>query len=191
MKNLILFGPPGSGKGTQASKLVEKYDLKHISTGDIFREELKNNSALGQKAREFMDQGLLVPDEVVIAMLGGKMDQYLAANPKGFIFDGFPRTVAQAEALERLMIDKSMSIDKVLSLVVSEEELTKRILLRGQSSGRADDANRETVKRRVDEYKVKTAPVAYYYQQRGILSEIKGEGSIEDIFANLCAAIEG
>jgi len=190
MKNIILFGPPGSGKGTQAAKLVEQYGLKHISTGDIFREELKNNTALGQKAREYMDRGLLVPDEVVIAMLGSKMDRFLASNPKGFIFDGFPRTVAQAQALDRLMNEKDLRIDKVLSLVVSEEELTKRILLRGKTSGRADDADRETVKKRVEEYNNKTAPVAGFYRKQNILNEIKGEGSIDDIFANLCAAFE-
>ncbi len=190
MKNIILFGPPGSGKGTQAAKLVEKYGLKHISTGDIFREELKNNTDLGQKAREYMDQGLLVPDEVVIAMLGSKMDYFLKETPKGFIFDGFPRTLAQAEALDRLMKGKDLRIDKVLSLVVSEEELTKRILLRGKTSGRADDADRETVKKRVEEYNNKTAVVAGFYRKKNILNEIKGEGSIDDIFANLCTAFE-
>lgn len=190
MINIILFGPPGSGKGTQSVKLAEKFNLVHISTGDIFREELKNETPLGQEAKKFIDKGMLVPDEVVIGMLGAKLDACLRDNPKGFIFDGFPRTIAQAEALDKLLHLKHMNLSGVLALEVEEEELVKRILNRGKTSGRSDDTNEETVRKRIQVYHNETAPVAGYYDKRGKLKRVAGEGSIEDIFDALSSAIE-
>ena len=181
MLNIILFGPPGSGKGTQAENLVEKYNLKHISTGDLLREERARETPLGLEAKKFMDQGLLVPDEVVIGMISSKLDEE-ADKVKGFIFDGFPRTVEQAEALDKLLDFKQITIAQVLALNVSEEELVKRILNRGKTSGRADDIDEATIRQRVTEYENKTAPVADYYGNQSKLIRIPGEGSIETTF---------
>ncbi len=181
MLNIILFGPPGSGKGTQAENLVEKYNLKHISTGDLLREEKAKETPLGLEAKKFMDQGLLVPDEVVIGMISSKLDEQ-ADKVKGFIFDGFPRTVDQAEALDKLLDFKEITIAQVLALNVSEEELVKRILNRGKTSGRADDMDEATIRQRVTEYENKTAPVADYYGKQNKLIRIPGEGSIELTF---------
>lgn len=189
MKNIIIFGPPGSGKGTQAAMLKEHFNLLHISTGDLLREEIKNETALGMQAKKFMDAGELVPDAVVINMIGGTVDDAKAKNKSGIIFDGFPRTVAQAEALDTLLAEKNTSISTVLSLTVDEEELTKRILLRGKDSGRADDRDEATIKRRVAEYKTKTEPVANYYAQKNLVKQIEGVGSIEEIFHALKSAI--
>ena len=188
MTNLILFGPPGSGKGTQAAKLVEKYDLLHISTGDLFRYEMGNNTPLGQQAKSFIEKGQLVPDEVTIGMLKNKVD----ANPgvHGFIFDGFPRTVAQAEALDKLLADMGTSISGLLALDVNDEEITQRILLRGETSGRADDNDESIIRNRIEVYKSETTPVFDYYAQSGKSLKINGMGGIEEIFARLCSAIE-
>ncbi len=188
MLNLILFGPPGSGKGTQAEKLIEKYGLQHLSTGDILRNEIKEQTALGMEAKKFMDQGLLVPDEVVIGMISSKIDATVN-SVKGYIFDGFPRTIPQAEALDKLMELKQIPVGNVLSLLVGEEELVKRLLGRGATSGRTDDQDENIIRNRVVEYRNKTAPVADYYRAQGKLSEIVGEGSIDDIFNKLCAAV--
>lgn len=179
MKNIVLFGPPGSGKGTQAATIVSKYNLVHLSTGDMLRAEIADKTELGLKAKTLMDRGELVPDAVVIGMIDNK----LKADPKaaGFIFDGFPRTVAQAEALDQLLSAKGAPINKVLSLKVSEEELTKRILERGKTSGRTDDQDENIVKNRVVEYRNKTAPLAAYYEKQGKLVEIPGEGTIDHI----------
>jgi adenylate kinase len=188
MINLILFGPPGSGKGTQAAKLVDKYQLLHISTGDLFRYEIGNSTPLGLEAKSFMDRGMLVPDSVTIGMLRNKVE----ANPDvaGYIFDGFPRTVKQAEALDELLSNRNIPIAKVLSLQVTEEELTKRILERGKTSGRPDDQNEEIVKNRVVEYRTKTEPLANYYAVQNKLVAIAGEGSVEEIFAALSKEID-
>lgn len=188
MINLILFGPPGSGKGTQAEKLIDKYHLVHISTGDLLRQEIADQTPLGLEAKSFMDQGALVPDEVVIGMISSKLD----ANPdvQGFIFDGFPRTIAQAEALDKLLSFKNYPITRVLSLQVSEEELVKRLLNRGKTSNRSDDQDESIIRKRIEEYRNKTFPVADYYDQQGKLSNVEGEGSIDDIFNLLVAAIE-
>jgi adenylate kinase len=188
MLNLILFGPPGSGKGTQALILTNEYDLKHISTGDLLRAELNAQTPLGIEAKKFMDAGELVPDSVVIGMIANVLVEY-SSQVNGFIFDGFPRTVAQAEALDALMDQHQLSIERVLSLHVSEEELTQRILERGKTSGRSDDRDEETVRRRVQEYENKTAPVASYYESQGKLVNIAGEGAIAEITELLCAAI--
>jgi len=189
MKNIVLFGPPGSGKGTQASNIINKYKLIHLSTGDMLRAEIAAQTSLGLEAKSLMDKGDLVPDAVVIGMIENK----LKANPTaaGFVFDGFPRTVGQAAALDELLAKRNAPIQKVLSLKVSEEELTKRILDRGQTSGRADDQNPEIVKNRVVEYRTKTEPLANYYSAQGKLVEIQGEGTIDHISDMLYHEIDG
>ncbi|HZF63823.1 MAG TPA: adenylate kinase [Chitinophagaceae bacterium] len=188
MFNLILFGPPGSGKGTQSEKLVQKYGLKHLSTGDLLRRELAEKTPLGQEAKNFMDKGQLVPDEVVIGMIDTCLDKN--ADAKGFLFDGFPRTVAQAEALDKLLSLKKTAIGKVLALEVSEEELVKRLLKRGESSGRSDDTNEEIIRKRFAVYKSDTEAVAEHYKALGKFERIKGEGSVDEIFNSLSEAIE-
>ena len=188
MFNLILFGPPGSGKGTQSEKIVNKFGLKHLSTGDLLRREIAEKTPLGMDAKSFMDKGQLVPDEVVIGMI----DSSLEKNPdaKGFLFDGFPRTVAQAEALDKLLALKKTSITKVLALEVSEEELVKRLLKRGETSGRSDDTNEEVIRKRFAVYQKETSAVAHHYQALGKFESIKGEGSVDEIFEALSNAIE-
>ena len=188
MVNIILFGPPGSGKGTQSANLIQKYGLIHLSTGDLLRSEIGAQTPLGMEAKKVMDQGQLVPDEVVIGMISSKLD----ANPeaRGFIFDGFPRTSAQAEALDKLLALKKTSIAAVLSLEVPEDELIKRLLNRGLTSGRSDDASEEIVKARIVEYHNKTAPVADHYARYGKFKKIKGNGSIEEIFSLLSKEID-
>lgn len=177
--NLILFGPPGSGKGTQAKKLVEKFGLIQISTGDLFRYELGNNTPLGQKARSFMDKGQLVPDEITVGMLKNKIVQFPDCN--GFIFDGFPRTTPQADALKVLLTSMDQDISSLIALDVDDEELVQRLLERGKSSGRADDANEEVVRNRLDVYKKETAPVYNYYDKIGLAQTIPGVGTIQEI----------
>ncbi len=187
MLNIVLFGPPGAGKGTQSAKLIEKYNLVHLSTGDIFRANIKNETELGVLAKSFMDNGKLVPDEVTINMLAAELDNY--KQPKGFIFDGFPRTSAQAEALDALLATKNTSITLMLALEVEEDELRKRLLLRGADSGRADDMNPEVIQKRIDEYNAKTLPVKEYYQSQLKFKGINGLGNIDDIFSFLCNEI--
>ena len=188
MFNLILFGPPGSGKGTQSEKLIAKYGLKHLSTGDLLRKEISSQTLLGQEAQRFMDKGQLVPDEVVIGMISTALD----ANPEaqGFLFDGFPRTSAQAEALDRLLELKKAPITVMLALEVGEEELVKRLLKRGETSGRSDDTNENVIRARITEYHNKTAMVAEYYKKFGKVVMVKGEGTIEEIFNGLCKEID-
>jgi adenylate kinase len=188
MVNIILFGPPGSGKGTQSQNLIEKYGLIHLSTGDLLRSEIAAKTPLGQEAKTLMDQGLLVPDEVVIGMISSKLD----ANPeaRGFIFDGFPRTTAQAEALDKLLTLKKTAISNVLSLEVPEDELIARLLNRGAISGRSDDANEDIIRARIVEYHNKTAPVADHYAKYGKFKKIKGEGPVDEIFDRLCKEID-
>ena len=188
MFNLILFGPPGSGKGTQSEKLIAKYGLKHLSTGDILRSEIANETPLGIEAKKIMDKGQLVPDEVVIGMISSALD----ANPaaKGFLFDGFPRTPAQAEALDKLLELKKTSIAAMLALNVSEEELVTRLMKRGETSGRSDDTNESVIRARITEYRNKTAVVADYYDRFDKVITVKGEGTIDDIFGALCKEID-
>jgi adenylate kinase len=188
MLNLVLFGPPGSGKGTQAENIISKYKLIHLSTGDMLRAEIAAKSALGLEAKALMDKGDLVPDSVVIGMIENKLN----ANPTagGFVFDGFPRTVKQAEALDELLSKRNAPIKAVLSLQVGEEELTKRILHRGESSGREDDKNETIVKNRVKEYRTKTEPLANYYQGQNKLRNVSGERPVEQVFASLCEEID-
>ena len=188
MFNLILFGPPGSGKGTQSEKLIAKYGLNHLSTGDLLRSEIATKTPLGLEAKNIIDKGQLVPDEVVIGMISSALD----ANPtaKGFLFDGFPRTGAQAKALDNLLELKEASINVMLALDVSEEELVKRLLKRGETSGRSDDTNEHVIRARITEYHNKTAIVAEYYRQFNKVVLIKGEGSVDDIFAALSKEID-
>jgi adenylate kinase len=187
MFNLVLFGPPGSGKGTQSALIIEKYKLVHISTGDILRAEVAQQTPLGLEAKKFMDAGALVPDEVVIGMIGSKLDSNTEAE--GYIFDGFPRTVAQAEALDKLLDFKKTPISLVLSLVVPEEELIARLVNRGKDSGRSDD-NEETARKRFQEYLQKTQPVADYYDNQDKLVAIEGVGTVADIFHHICVTID-
>jgi adenylate kinase len=189
MFNLILFGPPGSGKGTQSEKLIEKYGLKHLSTGDLLRYEISNSTALGLEAKNFMDKGELVPDEVVIGMISSSIDNNHGV--KGFLFDGFPRTAAQAEALDKLLELKKSPIEIMLALEVSEEELVKRLMKRGETSGRSDDTNESIIRARIAEYHKKTTAVADYYRQFDKVEMIKGEGSIDEIFNALSKEIDG
>lgn len=188
MFNLILFGPPGSGKGTQSEKIIVKYGLKHLSTGDLLRSEISRQTPLGLEAKSFMDKGQLVPDKVVIGMISSALDE----NPEvtGFLFDGFPRTGAQAKALDNLLKLKESSIAVMLALDVSEEELVNRLLKRGETSGRSDDNNEQVIRARISEYHNKTAPVADYYEQFNKAVMIKGEGSVEQIFASLSEEID-
>jgi len=188
MLNLVLFGPPGAGKGTQSNLLIEKYNLVHLSTGDILRGEIAEGTILGLEAKTLMDRGDLVPDEVVIGMISSKLDN----NPKakGFIFDGFPRTTAQAEALDNLLEEKETSISTMLSLKVEDEELIRRLLSRGKDSGRADDQDESIIANRINEYNTKTAPLKEYYSAQNKLSEIEGDGTIEDISQKLNTVID-
>jgi len=188
MFNLILFGPPGSGKGTQSEKLIVKYGLKHLSTGDLLRSEINRQTALGMEAKSFMDKGQLVPDEVVIGMISSALDENLDVT--GFLFDGFPRTSAQAKALDNLLELKASSISVMLALDVSEEELVSRLVKRGETSGRSDDTNDQVIRARITEYHNKTAAVADYYQGFDKVVMIKGEGSVEEIFTSLCKEID-
>jgi len=190
MLNLILFGPPGSGKGTQAAKLRDKYNLIHISTGDLLRSEMQKNTQLGNEAKSYITAGKLVPDEVVIGMISQKLDENKPQNPVGYIFDGFPRTVPQAEALDKLLLEKAQPVAKVLSLIVTDNELIQRLMERGKSSGRADDSNVDVIKNRIKVYSAETLPVSNHYQAQNKLHEIKGEGDIEHIFQSLCNAID-
>jgi adenylate kinase len=187
MLNLVLFGPPGAGKGTQSQKLIEKYGLIHLSTGDILRNEISQGTTLGLEAKKLMDEGVLVPDEVVIGMISNKLD----ANPEaeGFIFDGFPRTVAQATALDALLKGKNTSIAGMIALVVDDAELENRLLLRGKDSGRPDDANPEIIRKRINEYNNKTTPVAEFYKAQGKFTSINGIGSVEEIFVALSSVV--
>jgi len=188
MLNLILFGPPGSGKGTQSEKLILKYGLQHLSTGDLLRSEIAQQTQLGMEAKNFMDKGQLVPDAVVIGMIRSAIENNPAV--KGFLFDGFPRTSAQAAALDQLMELKNTSIKMMLAMEVGEKELMSRLLKRGETSGRSDDTNEEVVKARIVEYHNKTAAVADYYSQFNKVVTIKGEGTVEDIFIALCNEID-
>lgn len=188
MFNLILFGPPGSGKGTQSERLVDKYGLVHLSTGNLLREEIAQKTPLGIEAKSFMDKGQLVPDEVVIGMVDSYFDKHKDA--RGFLFDGFPRTVAQSIALDKLLELKRTEIAAVLALDVTEEELVKRLLNRGKTSGRSDDNDELVIRKRLSVYNNETTPVAEHYKKARKFQSIKGEGSIEQIFQSISDAVE-
>jgi len=188
MFNVILFGPPGSGKGTQSEKLVERYGLMHLSTGNLLRQEIAQKTPLGIEAKSFIDKGQLVPDEVVIGMVDSYYD--LHKDARGFLFDGFPRTVAQAKALDKLLDLKKTNIAAVLALEVGEEELVKRLLNRGKTSGRSDDTDENVIRKRFSVYVNETAPVAEHYRKAKKFQSVKGEGTVEEIFEGLCDAID-
>tara|TARA_B110000014_G_scaffold250431_1_gene226699 strand:- start:447 stop:995 length:549 start_codon:yes stop_codon:yes gene_type:complete len=179
---LILFGPPGAGKGTQADLLKDKFNLLHLSTGDILREEVSNNTDLGQKAKKFMDSGELVTDELIIEMIKNKIDS--TTNVEGFLFDGFPRTISQAEALDTMLSSNNLNVDKVISLEVDDNVLTQRLLSRGRS-----DDNEETIKNRLNVYKDQTLPIKDYYLKSNKLVEVKGDDSVEDVNATIVSSI--
>ena len=188
MFNLILFGPPGSGKGTQSEKLIAQYGLQHLSTGDLLRSEIARETALGMEAKKIMDKGQLVPDEVVIGMISSALDAH--PDARGFLFDGFPRTAAQAQALDNLLELKKTAIHLMLAMEVSEEELVKRLLKRGETSSRSDDTNEAVIRERIAVYHAKTAAVADYYKGFGKVVHLKGEGSIDEIFQRICGEID-
>ncbi|MEO6647295.1 MAG: adenylate kinase [Chitinophagaceae bacterium] len=188
MFNFILFGPPGSGKGTQSERLISTYGLKHLSTGDLLRNEIQQKTKLGLEAKYFMDKGELVPDEVMIGMISALLEANQGCQ--GFLFDGFPRTKAQAMALDNMLSEHQTGINMVLALEVSEEELVNRLLNRGLTSGRADDRNDEVVRARIVEYHKKTSAVADHYNKYDKVVYVKGEGTIDDIFNNLVKEID-
>lgn len=188
MFNIIIFGPPGAGKGTQSERLLEAYGLEHLSTGDVFRSNIKGETELGLLAKSYIDKGELVPDEVTIAMV----EDYVTSNKyvKGFIFDGFPRTISQGEALEGILNKINTNIHVVLALEVEENELVTRLLERGKISGRSDDQSEDKIRNRFNEYNQKTEPLLNFYEEKGLLKKINGIGDIDEIFNNLCAAVD-
>ncbi len=188
MFNLILFGPPGSGKGTQSEKLIEKYKFKHLSTGDLLRSEIAQQTPLGMEAKSQMDKGQLVPDEVVIGMISTALDANKGVN--GFLFDGFPRTTAQAEALDKLLDFNKTSIGVVLFLQVPQVELISRMVNRAKTSGRSDDADENVQRKRLEVYTRDTLPVASHYRKSDKVVEIEGVGTVDDIFQLLCTEID-
>ena len=189
MLNIVIFGAPGSGKGTQSDKLIEHYNLFHISTGDVLRDNIRRGTDLGKTAKGYIDQGQLVPDELIIDILAQVLDDNKDKAGEGVIFDGFPRTIPQAEALEQLLADRGTQIDAVVGLEVPEEELIKRILLRGQMSGRSDD-NEDTARKRLETYHNQTSPLKAYYEEQGKYRAINGLGSIDDIFELIKEALD-
>ncbi|MHB9055676.1 MAG: adenylate kinase [Paludibacteraceae bacterium] len=189
MLNVIICGAPGSGKGTQSDLIIKKYNLQHFSTGDILRKEIANETELGKYAQKFIEQGKLVPDGVIIDMIANKIDGLDKSQINGIIFDGFPRTVAQAEALEALLKKRGIKTDLLLDLDVEEQELIDRLLLRGQTSGRSDD-NLDTIKKRLEVYHSQTKPVTEYYESLGKYVSIFGMGSVDEIFSKIVKAID-
>lgn len=189
MLNIVIFGAPGSGKGTQSDKIIAEYGVEHISTGDVLRAEIKNNTELGQTAAKFINDGKLVPDSLIIDMLASTLDAK-GKDIKGVIFDGFPRTIAQAEALNVMLAERGQQVSTVIGLEVEDDELIKRIILRGKTSGRADD-NEETAKKRLSTYYSQTLPLKDFYIKEGKYAKIEGMGSIDEIYASIHNAIEG
>lgn len=188
MLNIVLFGPPGAGKGTQSERLIKKYNLVHLSTGDIFRANIKGQTELGKLAKSYMDKGQLVPDSLTIDLLKSEVIKH--NDPKGFIFDGFPRTTEQAIALDNLLKEKNMFINAMISLQVEDKELIRRLLERGKDSGRADDQSEEIISNRIKEYNLKTAPLKAFYDKQNKLFEVNGLGSIDDIKNNIHSVID-
>ena len=186
MLNIVIFGAPGSGKGTQSERIVAKYGINHISTGDVLRAEIKNNTELGKIAKGYIDQGQLIPDELIIDILAKTLDSF--ENSKGVIFDGFPRTIPQAEALKKVLAERGQSVSIMLDLDVPEDELMTRLIKRGQESGRTDD-NEETIKKRLVVYHSQTAPLIDWYKAEGQYCHINGLGTMEGIFEEICKAI--
>ncbi|MBO4984723.1 MAG: adenylate kinase [Bacteroides sp.] len=187
MLNIVIFGGPGSGKGTQSEKIVEKYGINHISTGEVLRAEIKKGTELGKTAQSYIDYGQLIPDELMINILAGVLDSFV--DSKGVIFDGFPRTIPQAEALKKVLAERGQEVSIMLDLDVPEEELIARLIKRGQESGRADE-NEENIKKRLVVYHNQTAPLIDWYKQDGKYQHINGFGKLEDIFAEICEAVD-
>ncbi len=187
MLNLVIFGPPGSGKGTQSARIVEKYDLIHMSTGDMLREEMSKETPLGAEVSQFIDKGLLVPDEIVLKMLYQHISDHFGSP--GFIFDGFPRTIIQAEALDKMLCDREVPINLVISVEVEEKELYKRILGRGEDSGRSDDSE-GIVRQRLEVYKSQTMPLLDYYSKQDKIAAINGMAPVDEVFAKICRAVD-
>ncbi len=183
MVNFLIFGPPGSGKGTQSVRLAEKFNLMHLSTGDMLRAEIAAGTDLGKRMSSIMSKGELVPDEVVIEMIAAKIDS--TKGKAGFLFDGFPRTVAQTESLEEMLNERGMKIDSMLVLDVNHDELVKRLILRAEESGRPDDKDPAVIENRIGVYKAKTEPIIDYCRKRGIYQPVNGVGSIDEIFGRL------
>ena len=188
MLNIVIFGAPGSGKGTQSDKIIAEYGVEHISTGDVLRAEIKGNTELGKTAAAYINDGKLVPDSLIIDILASTLDAK-GKDIKGVIFDGFPRTIAQAEALNSMLAERGQEVSAVIGLEVNDEELIKRIIARGKTSGRADD-NEETAKKRLDTYYNQTMPLKDFYIKEGKYAKIDGVGSIDDIYSNIKAAID-
>ena len=188
MVNFLIFGPPGSGKGTQSVKLAEKFNLLHLSTGDMLRAEIAAGTELGKKMSSIMSKGELVPDEVVIEMIANKIDH--SKGVTGFLYDGFPRTVGQTVALEKMLNDRKMKIDTMLVLDVDHDELVKRLIARAELSGRPDDKDPKVIENRIDVYKSKTEPIIEYCKKKDIYQPVHGMGTIEDIFKRLCNCID-
>ncbi|MBO7608889.1 MAG: adenylate kinase [Muribaculaceae bacterium] len=189
MLNIVIFGAPGSGKGTQSDNLIKTYNLFHISTGDVLRDNIKRGTELGATAKAYIDKGQLIPDDLMIGILADVLDSNREAAQEGVIFDGFPRTIAQAEALETMLQERGTCVSTVIGLEVPEEELIERILLRGKLTGRTDD-NMETVKSRLDVYRNQTSPLQEFYKEKGLYQAIKGTGKIEEIFEDICRAVD-
>ena len=187
MLNIVIFGAPGSGKGTQSESIVEKYGINHISTGDVLRAEIKNGTELGKTAKGYIDQGQLIPDELMIDILASVFDSF--KDSKGVIFDGFPRTIAQAEALKKMLAERGQDVSVMVDLDVPEEELMVRLIKRGKDSGRADD-NEETIKKRLHVYHSQTAPLIDWYKNEKKYQHINGLGTMEGIFAEICEAVD-
>ena len=187
MLNIVIFGAPGSGKGTQSERIVEKYGINHISTGDVLRAEIKNGTELGKTAKGYIDQGQLIPDELMIDILASVFDSF--KDSKGVIFDGFPRTIAQAEALKKMLAERGQDVSVMVDLDVPEEELMVRLIKRGKDSGRADD-NEETIKKRLHVYHSQTAPLIDWYKNEKKSQHINGLGTMEGIFAEICEAVD-
>ena len=187
MLNIVIFGAPGSGKGTQSERIVEKYGINHISTGDVLRAEIKNGTELGKTAKGYIDQGQLIPDELMIDILASVFDSF--KDSKGVIFDGFPRTIAQAEALKTMLAERGQDVSVMVDLDVPEEELMVRLIKRGKDSGRADD-NEETIKKRLHVYHSQTAPLIDWYKNEKKYQHINGLGTMEGIFAEICEAVD-
>lgn len=187
MLNIVIFGAPGSGKGTQSERIVEKYGINHISTGDVLRAEIKNGTELGKTAKGYIDQGQLIPDELMIDILAIVFDSF--KDSKGVIFDGFPRTIAQAEALKKMLAERGQDVSVMVDLDVPEEELMVRLIKRGKDSGRADD-NEETIKKRLHVYHSQTAPLIDWYKNEKKYQHINGLGTMEGIFAEICEAVD-
>lgn len=188
MKNIVIFGAPGAGKGTQSDKLIEKYGLGHISTGDVLRNEIKNGTELGQTAKGYIDNGQLIPDDLMVTILASVYDGF-GKEHAGVIFDGFPRTIPQAEALKKMLAERGHQIDAMIELSVPEDELMARLLNRGKLTGRSDD-NEETIKKRLDVYHNQTAPLIDWYENEGIHHHVEGLGTVDEIFGRICAVVD-